>query len=301
MPSMDSAISALTCDSGAQLDRYLNSRVLGSTLSLMNQYSNAQPFRHIVIDNFFREDVACLLERTVQSIKKFPISFRGVTQRKEQLSDVRTQAASISPVFDALMGAGFVEFLTTLSGMRDVRSDPVFAGTGLHRYHRGGFETIHLDANRHPFDTNLHRRLQMLVYLNPTWKAEWGGELVLWSSKNGRPYERSRSIMPTFNRAVIFGASQSSWHSVSRVRCPANQVRHSLALYYYSSFPPEDGLERERSNLWQTTGGWHRRVFFGVVNQAMYIAKPRARYLRWLRPHKLQHSNGRAQSGDNEL
>jgi Rps23 Pro-64 3,4-dihydroxylase Tpa1-like proline 4-hydroxylase len=293
MPSMDSAITASSCDSGAQAERYLNSRVLGSTLSLTNQYLNARPFRYIVIDNFFRADVADALRDTAQSIKKFPISFRGVTQKKDQLSDVRTQAANIYPVFEALMSARFVEFLTTLSGIRDVRSDPVFAGTGMHRYHRGGFEEIHLDANRHPFDTNLHRRLQMLVYLNPDWKEEWGGDLLLWSSKNGRPYERSRSIMPVFNRAVIFGASQSSWHSVSTVRCPADHVRHSLALYYYSSFPPEDGEERERSNLWHTTGGWHKRVLFGVVNQAMYIAKPRARYLRWLRPHKLQHSHGR--------
>ena len=51
------------------------------------------------------------------------------------------------------------------------------------------------------------------------------------SSKN--PGKLVKSIMPKFNRAVIFDTTQNSWHGLAEpVSCPKNQFRKSLAIYY---------------------------------------------------------------------
>jgi Rps23 Pro-64 3,4-dihydroxylase Tpa1-like proline 4-hydroxylase len=170
-------------------------------------------------------------------------------------------------------------------GYPKLEGDRQFTGAGMQRYHRGGFSEIHLDSNRHPFDSGLHHRVNLLVFLNPNWQAEWGGELVLWSRKNGKPDQPRVNIQPTFNRAVLFTVTSKSWHSVNKVRCPGDQARNSIAIYYFNRFDAA-GDEKPRSVIWHSTHGWPRQAVFEVTNRVITFAKPHARYLRWLRSNK---------------
>jgi len=48
---------------------------------------------------------------------------------------------------------------------------------------------------------DLERRINVLIYLNKDWKAEYGGELELWDTEmKGKVV----SAVPIFNRCVIF-------------------------------------------------------------------------------------------------
>jgi Rps23 Pro-64 3,4-dihydroxylase Tpa1-like proline 4-hydroxylase len=73
----------------------------------------------------------------------------------------------------------------------------------------------------------------MLIYLNKDWKGEYGGQIELWDSEMIRKYH---SIVPIFNRCVIFNTTSKSMHGNAQpVRHPDEVSRESVALYYYTS------------------------------------------------------------------
>jgi 2-oxoglutarate-Fe(II)-dependent oxygenase superfamily protein len=53
----------------------------------------------------------------------------------------------------------------------------------------------------------------VLYYLNRGWREEHGGQLELWSAK---PLRRVQSIVPTFNRLVVFDTTPSALHGHPR-------------------------------------------------------------------------------------
>jgi Rps23 Pro-64 3,4-dihydroxylase Tpa1-like proline 4-hydroxylase len=254
---------------------------------LSDRWALTQPFPHVVIDNFFNREVATTLAREISSIHEnnYRVSFNSLTQRKVQLGDIRGTVPHLYPLYDALMITPFIRFIGIVCGYANLEGDRQFTGAGMQRYYRGGFSEIHLDSNRHPFDSGLHHRINLLVFLSPGWQAEWGGELVLWSRRNDRPDQPAVTIQPTFNRAVLFAVTRQSWHSVNRIRCPPDQARNSMAIYYFNRVDAV-GDERPRSVIWHSTHGWPRQAVFEVTNRVMALAKPHARYLRWLRSNK---------------
>lgn len=268
--------------------------IVGNSSVLSDQCSLRQPFPHLVIDNFFNREIAVSLTREIRYIddNNYGVSFRSLTQKKLQLGNIRGTVPHIYPLYDALMGPAFTHFIEIVCSYPDLEGDRQFTGAGMQRYRCGGFSEIHLDSNRHPFDSGLHHRVNLLVFLNPDWQAEWGGELVLWSSKNGRPDQPAVSIQPTFNRAVLFAVTSKSWHSVNRVRCPDDQARNSVAIYYFNRVDAA-GDEQPRSVIWHSTHGWSRQAVFEVTNRLITLAKPYARYLRWLRSNKFDGVSAR--------
>jgi len=236
-----------------------------------------------VIDSFFCADVATELRNTVDSIESFPVSYNTVAQSKSQLSDIQGAVPNLYAVYKALMSQEFHQFLEALSGFSCLEGDSRFAGAGLHRYYPGDFAEIHLDGNRNSFDTSLKRRVNLIVFLNPGWQGNWGGELVLWSSKHGHPDKPQCFLAPVFNRAVIFSASKRAWHSVANVRCPLDVARNSLVVYYFNRQHMQDDEEQERANVWHTTDGLLRELLFDLTNLAVPRLIPVARYLRRLK------------------
>ena len=269
------------------LEQLVPSDLIKNSRLLSYQCSLSQPFSHVVIDDFLNGEVALNLAREIKAIhdRDYRVSFRSLAQSKLQLGDMQRTVPHIYPVHEALTSPSFTRFVEIVSGYSDLQGDRQFAGAGLQRYRSGGFSEIHLDSNRHPFDTGLHHRVNLLIFMNPVWREEWGGELVLWSSRNGRPVRPAVTLQPKFNRAVLFTVTRQSWHSVNRIRCPRDCTRNSIAIYYFNRFAAADD-ERPRSVIWHSRHGWPRQVVFEVSNRVITLAKPYARYLRWLRPNK---------------
>jgi hypothetical protein len=254
---------------------------------LRDEYLRNAPFPNIVIDNFFAPAVAEGIAQKVSNLRdeEYRVSFRSLAQNKLQLGKVGAAIPGIYPVYAALMGGEFVQFAETLSGFSGLQADSQFAGAGLHRYHRHGFSEIHLDSNRHPFDLDLIHRLNLLIFLNPVWNGNWGGELVLWSDRNEKPSPPTVTIAPVFNRCVLFSVSDKSWHSVNRISCPADLSRNSIVIYYFNRQPLAEDTE-SRSVIWHSKRSKPRQAIFEITNRVISRAKPYARYLRWLRPSK---------------
>ncbi|MFC3550676.1 2OG-Fe(II) oxygenase [Lysobacter cavernae] len=98
-----------------------------------------------------------------------------------------------------------------------------------------------MDFNYHPSE-RWHRRLNLIVYLNHDWRADWGGNLELFVD----PYADRRpavSVPPAFNRCVIFETTEHSWHAFDPIQLPEDQrerSRKSIALYFYSDDRPAE-------------------------------------------------------------
>ena len=126
----------------------------------------------------------------------------------------------------------FLNFLETLTGISSLIADPYLEGGGPHEIMTGGHLKMHVDFNVHPV-TKLDRRINVLIYLNEDWRDEYGGHLDLWSTDMGC---LKKSILPTFNRTVIFNTTEESWHGhPDPLSCPQNITRKSIAMYYYTN------------------------------------------------------------------
>lgn len=87
-------------------------------------------------------------------------------------------------------------------------------------YPEGAFYKRHLDA----FRGSTNRRLTTVLYLNPQWNPEDGGELLIYRKRHKVPFE---TVVPTFGTLVVF-LSEEFPHEV----LPANKSRFSLTGWY---------------------------------------------------------------------
>jgi len=87
-------------------------------------------------------------------------------------------------------------------------------------YPQGAFYKKHLDS----FKGNSNRRLSSILYLNPEWRADDGGELVMYAPDSEVVLQ---AVLPTFGRMVLF-LSEEFPHEV----LPAKRSRYSLTGWF---------------------------------------------------------------------
>ncbi len=105
--------------------------------------------------------------------------------------------------FDMIHRARFTQFLTAITGIQALVTDPMLHG-GLHEIPVGGKFKVHTDFTRH-VDTRLDNRLVLITYLNRGWQDAWGGALELWTEA-----ACVRKVVPVFGRSILFMHSAAS-------------------------------------------------------------------------------------------
>ena len=211
---------------------------------LRREFDSAAPFRHLVIDEFLTEDVSREL------MAEFPAFDRE--RARNEMGEVGGKAVfqslpQLGPAYarldGMLRGPEFLNFMGQITGIPGLIYDPKYVGGGTHENLHGQELDPHVDFNYHP-NTQLHRRLNLIIFLNPEWREEWGGALELHVNPWLPPDEdRVKAILPIANRAVIFETTESSWHGFKRIHLPADKThlsRRSIAVYYYTKERPAD-------------------------------------------------------------
>jgi len=120
----------------------------------------------------------------------------------------------------------------------------------MHKISRGGKLGVHADFNVN-FVNNLHRRINVLIYLNEDWNPEWNGHLELWDKDLSKCCVK---VEPIFNRAVVFNITDDAFHGHPEpLQCPETVSRYSLALYYYTEDRPEEEKSDPHAVIWYNT------------------------------------------------
>ena len=211
-------------------------------LSLKDQYSFADPFPHIQIDNFFSNEYldSILNEFPDLSNLKKSENYKNQNEIKFANNDFENFPDKIKNFFNFLNSETFLNFLQILTSINEkLIADKELNGGGLHEIKTGGLLKVHTDFNKHPTN-NFDRRVNVLIYLNKNWKKEYKGYLELWDKEMK---ECKQKILPNFNKIVIFSTTDFSNHGhPDPIDCPNDISRKSIALYYFSEGRPKEEI-----------------------------------------------------------
>jgi len=196
-------------------------------------YAAGDPFPHIVIDDFLPAEVAeYCLSHFPKDLDPDGQEFDRDQERFKRSYQPDFLEARLRTLFYGFNSRPFIRLIENISGIKGLIPDPYFLGGGFHEIRNGGHLSMHADFNHHK-PMNLERRINLLIYLNKDWRAEYGGQLELWRTDMS---EKVQEIVPVFNRAAMFTTTENSMHGNPQVVAhPAGVTRKSIALYYYTS------------------------------------------------------------------
>ncbi len=205
-------------------------RAAGKTLA--DQYQSAQPYNYIGVDNFLNPEILNRVRSDIEDLPEAESSFDRAQERLKTSYLPERLPVYTRQLFQAFNGRAFIGFLEEMTGIQGLIPDPYFHGAGIHRVANGGHLDIHADFNLHSV-MKVERRLNVLLYLNPEWKEEWGGSFEVWDKQMENKVD---SFVPVFNRMCCFSTGSDTFHgNPETVANPNGDPRLSIALYYYTA------------------------------------------------------------------
>lgn len=255
-------MSLLTLDTA---DRYLHfdeERCREAGRALATQYQTADPFPHIVIDDFLPQEMLREVAANYPDTASKSYFDRDQERLKFQFNPREIDYGLTRNLLSELNNMALLGFLEEMTGIKGLIPDPHFLGGGLHLTKRGGHLGVHADFNLHGI-MNVERRLNLLVYLNDDWHPEYGGALELWDAEMTHAV---KSVQPVIGRAVVFSTDAKSFHGHPEpLACPPERDRRSIATYYYTAAP--DGPTVARTTDFRTRPNSSDRVDWAVKAQ----------------------------------
>lgn len=206
-------------------------------------FLTAQPFKHVMIENFFEPAFAEQLLAEFPSFdKRLSINESGYASGKSVNTNIRTISPVYQHLYDLLGSRPFLDFVSQLSGIPDLLLDPKMFGGGTHENLHGQDLDPHVDFN-YDEARQLHRRLNLIVYMNKEWHSEWGGALEIHSNPRRPDENEIHSFDPLFNRCVMFETNEYSWHGFPKIDQPEDKrhlSRKSISIYLYTKKRPAE-------------------------------------------------------------
>lgn len=218
---------------------------------LTREFRSAEPFPFMMIDPFledaFAHEVADAYPSFANALER-GFAFNFVNEKKKvQVTDPAKFPDAVRRLNEAISSPAFCAQLSEITGIPRLLADEQLVGGGMHIMGSHGRLDVHVDFNLLE-DRQLHRRLNILVYLNPRWEAKWGGHIELWDREVKHCHH---AFVPSFNRCVIFETSERSYHGVAAVQCPDDMARQSFAAYYYTREAPAAWDGKQHSTVFR--------------------------------------------------
>jgi Rps23 Pro-64 3,4-dihydroxylase Tpa1-like proline 4-hydroxylase len=233
--------------------------------ALKAAYKTANPFPFIHIDNFVTDEFASRIAASYPAFEDATSqgqTYNKLNQRKKvQINDPSRFPGPVSELNDALASPQFLSDLSYITNMPNLLADTQLIGGGMHITGPGGRLDVHVDFN-YIEDRKLHRRLNLLLYLNPVWDERWGGHIQLWDKDVKNCVS---SFAPKLNRCVVFETNDISYHGVTPITADAPTPRQSFATYYYTKEAPSHWTGEYHNTIFKARPGeWFRKVLMPI-------------------------------------
>lgn len=148
---------------------------------------------------------------------------------------IAVQMDKYHPVLEEIIYAfqdeRIVNLIADICDIKQTIPDSSLYAGGLSMMGNRQFLQPHLD-NSHDSKRELWRVLNLLYYITPEWKEEYGGNLEVWP--NGLKNDPI-TIFSKFNRLAVMATHNESLHSVSPIKYEG--FRKCISNYYFSTEP----------------------------------------------------------------
>ncbi len=199
-------------------------------IEMANSFSQAKPYKHLVIDNFLNPEIAEEIYNTFPSEEVFNKKYKGVNEFKSEGSNFENFPSLFTQMREELHSKEWCVLMSKITGIEGMYSVPDALGGGLHQGGNGSFLDVHIDFNIHA-ERGIHRRINLLVFFNKDWKEEYGGHTEMW---NADMTNLDKKVFPALNRCLIFETNEISYHGYAPITIPEGVSRKSFYAYYYT-------------------------------------------------------------------
>jgi len=217
----------------------------------------AKPFPHLILDNFCDPEKIQQLYKEVPELQTKSRDYVFAANKFE-----KSKFKELSPLFTELyndfISKEFEDFLKYIFN-QDIFIDKAFHGGGIHQGKKESFLDMHLDFNYHPINKNWFRCLNLIFYLNPNWKPEFGGHLELKDLRT----DDAKSIEIPGNRLVIQLTNNYTLHGYKETNFPDGQFRTSIAAYAYAIHKHQ--IEKPRTTDWHVNDSQPFKKFLASI------------------------------------
>lgn len=199
-----------------------------------NEFNTKQQFdvaRHFAVDNLLPQEIAQSIYFNFPSKEqmRFMNSFR---ERKFTYKQLGSTPQILKDITFAIQHPDVIALIEQITEIENQTPDPSLYAGGLSMMVKSHFLNPHID-NSHDGGRKKYRTVNLLYYVSPDWKLEYGGNLELWDQS-----VQNAIVVPSlFNRLVVMETNTSSWHSVSPVTYDGS--RCCVSNYYFSEKSPE--------------------------------------------------------------
>ncbi len=254
------------------LNEVLNEDFLApkKTTELAETFRAAKPFPHLVMEGLFSPQLLELIHADFDNLGWSNwIHYDNCHELKRGSMPNTRFGTAAQLYFSTIYSGPFLNFLSRVTGIQGLITDPEFHGGGLHEIPQGGKFSMHVDFNQHRV-TGLANRLVLITYLNKDWLPSYGAALEFWDFETR---ERKVSIEPMFGRTALFYQSSRSLHGhPDPVNAPKGRTRRSATAYFYSNGRTDEVATQCHATLFPTPvlRSRHDRI----LNAAKYLLPP---------------------------
>ncbi|KAI0796805.1 Oxoglutarate and iron-dependent oxygenase degradation C-term-domain-containing protein [Abortiporus biennis] len=229
---------------------------------LHSEYDSSEPFKHVVVDKLFQDDllkgvkdeVLSELSFTEKETDIYKVNQTGDLASLNYLTEAQIALLpNLLTLRDALYSDKFREFLRAVTGCGPLSGSK--QDMSVNTYTKG----CHLLNHDDVIGT---RRVSYILYMPlphyQGWQKEWGGALELYPAiinPQGNPEPEptpSKCIPPAWNQFIFFEVQPGkSFHSVEEVVVGGvgedGRQRLSISGWFHSAQPGEPGYESEQA------------------------------------------------------
>ncbi|MGD1841182.1 MAG: 2OG-Fe(II) oxygenase [Thermonemataceae bacterium] len=236
-------------------------------------FKTAAPYPHVVIDNFLEERFANELYAHFPTTEELSKQYSGLNEKKAEGANFEDFHPTFSTLRKLMMSTELAKWVGDITGIEGVFVTDDNLGTGLHEGSDGSFLDIHIDFNIH-VEKNVHRRLNLLIYMNKDWQPEYGGDLEMWDA---HMTQCEKKVAPLFNRCVIFETSEISYHGYSKITVPPHLTRKSIYTYFYTEIREDAVAYHDTVFKAKPTDSLAKKVSTSVKEKLKNFAKAQLR------------------------